>query len=70
MPQLDTSTWASQIFWLLVSFLLLLLVVRTLAAPRLARITQERDRRTQGDMAAAEAARTASAQRTAECEAR
>jgi F-type H+-transporting ATPase subunit b len=70
MPQLDTSTFASQIFWLVVAFALLFIVVRTLAAPRLTRIADERARRTQGDLAAAEGARVRSAERASAHQAR
>ena len=60
MPQLNAATYASQLFWLVVSFLLLLFVVSTLAAPRLKRIQGERAAKTGGDIAAAEAARARS----------
>ncbi len=63
MPQLDVSTYSSQIFWLIVSFAMLFAVVRGLASPRLSRVLGERAARTGGDIAAAEAARADAAAR-------
>ena len=59
MPQLDTSTFAGQIFWLLVAYLILFAVVRFIATPRLLAMAGQRDARRGGDLAAAEAARAA-----------
>ena len=59
MPQLDTSTFAGQIFWLLVAYLILFAVVRFIATPRLLAMAGARDARRGGDLAAAEAARAA-----------
>lgn len=61
MPQLDVSTYSSQVFWLLVSFLILFVVVRSLAAPRLMGMAKRRADQSGGDLAAAEAARKAEA---------
>lgn len=57
MPQLDTSTFTSQIFWLVIAFLLLFAVVRGVAAPRLTGMAAARAAQRDGDFAAAEAAR-------------
>lgn len=57
MPQLDTSTFSAQIFWLLIAFLLLFAVVRSVAAPRLMGMAAARAKRQGDDFAAAEAAR-------------
>lgn len=65
MPQLDVHTYSSQIFWLVISFLLLFVVVRSLAHPRLKAVVSERAARTGGDLEAAEAARAAAAERDA-----
>ena len=65
LPQLDVHTFSSQIFWLVVSFLLLFAVVRGLAHPRLTRVAGERTARTGGDISAAEAARAAAHEREA-----
>ena len=65
MPQLDVHTYSSQIFWLVVSFLLLFAVVRNVAHPRLKAVIGERAARTGGDLTAAEAARAAAAERDA-----
>ncbi|MDR2723956.1 MAG: hypothetical protein LBB25_01970 [Holosporaceae bacterium] len=43
MPQLDTSTFASQIFWITVGFWLVYLVVSKAFAPRIEKILQDRD---------------------------
>ncbi|WP_419814695.1 hypothetical protein [Glacieibacterium sp.] len=57
MPQLDTSTFSAQIFWLLIAFLLLFTVVRSVAAPRLMGMAAARAKRQGDDLAAAELAR-------------
>ncbi len=59
MPQLDTTTFTSQIFWLVIAFLLLFAVVRSIAAPRLTGMAGQRTAQKDGDFAAAEAARAA-----------
>lgn len=57
MPQLDVSTFSSQIFWLLISFTLLFLMVRLVAMPRLEATTRGRANKIGGDISAAEVAR-------------
>jgi F-type H+-transporting ATPase subunit b len=66
MPQLDTSTFSGQIFWLLIAFLLLFAVVRTVAAPRLMGMAARRAKQQDDDLAAAEAARATEKAREAE----
>lgn len=59
MPQLSQvdSTYASQIFWLLVTFGLLYFVVGKLMVTRIEATVDARDARISGDLAAAEVAR-------------
>ena len=66
MPQLDTSTFSAQIFWLLIAFLLLFAVVRSVAAPRLMGMAAARAKRQGDDFAAAEAARAQEAAKLAQ----
>jgi len=62
MPQIAqiASTYASQLFWLLVTFGLLYFVVGRSMVPRIVATVDARDARIAGDLAAAEAARLAS----------
>lgn len=69
MPQLDTSTFSGQIFWLLVAFLILFAVVRSVAAPRLMGMAARRADQQAADYSAAEAARALENARQAEHEA-
>jgi F-type H+-transporting ATPase subunit b len=50
MPQLDVTTFPSQIFWLIVSFVILYLLMANLAVPRLERLVEDRRRRVEGDL--------------------
>ena len=50
MPQLDPSTFASQIFWLVLTFLIFLAIVWRVALPRVATVLQERQERVSGDL--------------------
>lgn len=58
MPQLDTSTFASQLFWLAVTFGLLLLIVNFAVMPQLKRIIAGRESAIAEDLRKAEALRT------------
>lgn len=53
MPQLDSSTYASQLFWLGLIFLLIFLGVRYYFAPRLKDLFQRREERFDGKLEAA-----------------
>jgi F-type H+-transporting ATPase subunit b len=50
MPQFDPSSFPSQIFWLVVSFVALYLVVSRLAVPRIAEVLEQRRRLVQDDI--------------------
>ena len=50
MPQLDFSTYPSQIFWLFVSFVVLYLLMSQLLVPRIERIVTARQSRVDGDL--------------------
>ena len=55
MPQLDQmDTFASQIFWLVVTFTFLYLIVWRTALPRISDVIQERQRRIEEDLLKAE----------------
>jgi F-type H+-transporting ATPase subunit b len=50
MPQLDLSTFPSQIFWLAVFFIVLYLLMAKLAIPRIERVIDERRNRVENDL--------------------
>jgi len=50
MPQLDASTFASQILWLIVTFSLLYYLLKTRALPRVADILEARQERISNDL--------------------
>jgi F-type H+-transporting ATPase subunit b len=50
MPQLDLSTFPSQIFWLAVFFVVLYLLMAKLAIPRIERVIDERRNRVESDL--------------------
>ena len=72
MPQISqlAATYASQIFWLIVTFGLVFLVVGRGMLPRVQRTIETRDGRIAGDLAAAKAARDAADRAEAEWQAR
>lgn len=54
MPQLNFATWPNQIFWLLVTLVVLYIVVAKFAMPRIAAVLAERKGTIGNDLAAAE----------------
>ena len=54
LPQMDVTTFESQVVWLVITFALLYLVVNKLALPRLGNILAERETRIGQDLDAAE----------------
>jgi F-type H+-transporting ATPase subunit b len=50
LPQLDTTTFASQLFWLLISFAVLYFVIARIAAPKIGGVIQDRANRIKGDL--------------------
>ena len=54
MPQLDFSTWGNQIFWLLVTLVVIYFVLSRIALPRIAAVLAERQGTITNDIAAAE----------------
>jgi len=50
LPQLDISTFASQLFWLLSSFVILYVVISRVAAPKIGGVIQDRANRIKGDL--------------------
>ena len=62
LPQLDTTTFASQLFWLLISFVVLYVVISRIAAPKIGGVIQDRANRIKGDLdSAAQAKRDSEA---------
>ena len=62
LPQLDTTTFASQLFWLVLTFVTLYLVMSRVALPKLEGVIAERKGRIKGDLdAAAQAKRDSEA---------
>lgn len=54
MPQLDPTTFAPQLFWLMVTFALLYLVMWKIAIPRISDVLQDRQKRIDSDLEKAE----------------
>ena len=54
LPQLDFSTFANQIFWLIVTLVVIYLVLSKVALPRIASVLAERQGTITNDIAAAE----------------
>ncbi len=53
LPQLDISTWPTQVFWLVVSFALAYLLFSRLVTPRIGLVLEERASRINEDIAKA-----------------
>jgi F-type H+-transporting ATPase subunit b len=54
LPQLDIQTYPSQIFWLIVSFIVLYFLVSKIAVPRISDVLEERQERIADDLDKAE----------------
>jgi F-type H+-transporting ATPase subunit b len=54
MPQLDPSSFASQLFWLAVTFTLLYVLVSRVLLPRVRAVLETREGRLEGDLTSAE----------------
>ncbi len=54
MPQLDISTWANQIFWLLVALVAIYMILTRVAIPRIGAVLAERRGTITNDLASAE----------------
>ena len=54
LPQLDVTTFPTQIFWLIVSFAILYWVMSKVAVPRIAEVLEERQERISDDLETAE----------------
>jgi F-type H+-transporting ATPase subunit b len=62
MPQLDPHSYASQLFWLAVFFVLVFLFLRFIGLPRVTAIIDERAKKIGADIASAELLRTQAAE--------
>ncbi len=69
MPQFDPSTFSSQIFWLIISFIGLYLIVARFAIPRIGDILEQRARVVQDDLDRAESLKAEAEQALANYEA-
>ena len=54
MPQLEMGDYAPQIFWLVVTFVALMLIMWSVGLPRIRRVIEAREGRIGGDLAEAE----------------
>ena len=57
MPQLDASTFVSQLFWLVVTFVCLYVIMTRIVVPRIGDVLQIRQRRIDDDLEKAETLR-------------
>ncbi len=55
MPQLDPSSFPTQLIWLAISFVILFLLMSRVALPRIARVLEERQNRIDGNLDKAQA---------------
>lgn len=68
LPQLDVHTYPTQIFWLVVTFVILYLIMSKVALPRIAEVLEERQERIADDIETAERLRSEAATVQAEYE--
>ncbi|MEQ8603056.1 MAG: F0F1 ATP synthase subunit B' [Marivibrio sp.] len=68
MPQLDPSSFPSQLFWLVVSFLVLFLLMWKVALPRVGEVIEQRQQKVSADLERAEKLKEEVEQVTAEYE--
>ncbi len=54
MPQLEMGDYAPQIFWLVVTFVILMLVMWSVGLPRIRRVIEAREAKIAGDLSGAE----------------
>ncbi|MEQ1756408.1 MAG: F0F1 ATP synthase subunit B' [Micropepsaceae bacterium] len=60
LPQLDVSSFAGQLFWLVISFVTLYLVISRVAIPKIGGVLADRQARIKGDLDSAAEAKRAS----------
>lgn len=68
LPQLDAHTYPTQIFWLVVTFVILYAIMSKVALPRIAEVLEERQERIADDIETAERLRSEAAAVQAEYE--
>ena len=57
MPQLEMGDYAPQIFWLVVTFVALMLIMWSVGLPRIRRVIEARENKISEDLADAESAK-------------
>ena len=58
LPQLDLKTWPTQLFWLVVSFIIMYALMSTLVTPRIRTVLEDRQKRISSDLQKAREADT------------
>ena len=58
MPQLDIPDYGPQVFWLVVTFVILLILMWSLALPRIGRVLEQRRKHIADDLEQAEKLKT------------
>ena len=58
LPQLDISTWPSQIFWLVVTFLIGYILISSLVAPSISSVLEKRSTKIENDIETAKKAQS------------